>query len=324
VSLDKQGKKNFRKLALGWLQDRDAERILREIVVAPKPAQHKKKETESSTYTLFYYFIRTIGAASLVFGAAGLMTEISFTICAVCVYLGLIVLCVDPWIEPALRKVSPWLRAIPSIIFIIPLFAVTRYVIFLPAALEIKGTDYNGDFPSGRTIAGIEWKPAYSELEIVFSNHADHDYKDLDVVVGVNEYIAAIGKTEFPGVTVFNTQVGPDALRGTNNDKSGRVSYEQDRNMKLLSGGVRVLCDKLPKDTSFSVILALVIVPSAGEHSRPSASNSLLALQSSDLPNRDDLYGPRTAATQFGVSGWYKSLGQRPHRVRKIYEVTQR
>lgn len=286
----------------------------------PKPEEQSAK----SGHTLLYYFIRTLGAASLVIGSAGFMLEFSFAVCAGCVYLGLIVLCVDPWIEPALREVSPLLRIVPSVIFFIPLLVFTRYVIFLPAALEIKGTDYNGDFPSGQAIAGIEWKPAYSELELSFSNHTDHDYKDLDLVVGVNEYIAAVGKTEFPGVTIFNTQAGPDTLHYAHKDGEGHVSYEQDKDLKLLSGGVRVLCDKLPKDASFSVILAVVSVPSAGEHSIPSASNSLLALQSSDLPNRDDLYGPRTAATKFGVSGWYKSLGQRPHRVRQMYEVTQR
>ena len=317
--MDAKQRKQFNKTVLGFLQDPEKVHLLQNILAVPLPVT-TEEQSSKPTNTLLYYFIRTLGTASLGIGVAALMTEISFLVSAGCIYLGLGVLCIDPLIEPALRKFSPLLRVILSLIFFIPLLAFTRYVVFLPATLKITATDYNGEFTPGQSIAGIEWKPAYSELEILFSNHTEHDYKDLDLVVGVNEYIAAVGKSEFPGVTVFNTQVGPDTLHYSHKDKDGRVTYEQTNNLKLLSGGVRVLCDKLPKDTSFSVVLAVVSVPSAGQ---PSASNSLLALQGSGIQNRDDMYGPRTAATEFGVSGWYKSLGQRPHRVRQMYEVKQ-
>ncbi len=252
------------------------------------------------------------------------MTEISFTACAVALYVGMVILAVDPWIEPGLRKMPPLWRAIPTVFFVIPLFAFTRYVVFLPSPLIVTATDYNGDYPAGRKIAGIEWKSAYSALHVLFLNQTDYDYKDLDFVVATNEYIAAAEQDgNVPGVSVFNTSGGPDRVSSSHKDSSGHITYEDEKNLQLLSGGIRVICDKLPRHSSFDIVLAIVNVPSAGRLSLPPSSDYLLALQGPTLVNREDVYGPRTPATKVGVSGRFKSLGQRPHRLREMHDVKQ-
>jgi hypothetical protein len=135
------------------------------------------------------------------------MTEISFGICAALLYLGLVILCVDPWIEPGLRKRSMWVRCIPSLIVLVPMYLFTRYVVLLPSPLNISATDYNGEFSEKRTIAGVEMKPAYSTLHVLFSNPTDYDYKDLDFVIATEEYVVAAEQNgTLPGVWMPNTQ----------------------------------------------------------------------------------------------------------------------
>lgn len=287
--------------------------------MAPNSGQREKVEGKRSLHTLAYYFFRTIGAASLVLGGAGIMTDISFGVSAGCIYLGLLILCADAWIEPALAEVPFRFRIIPSLVFLIPILAFSRYIVFASAPMEVRATDYNGNFPPGRLIGGKPVNPKFSTLHVSFKNPTQSDYKDIDFVVASDQYVIS-AQADVPWVIVLNTTAGPDEVTFPKRDGKGGVSYADDTQKQLLSGGIRVICDKLPKGMSFDITMAIANVPSAGKLAHPQSSDQLLAIGRSDI---DIAFGPRTAATVVGISGSYSSLAGRPHRLRSMYSVKQ-
>ena len=305
--------KKYKTKILRELQDPDKEHILREVASLPLPP--KAEQTVSPYHILAHYFIRTLGAASLVIGAAGLMTEISFMICTSCVYLGLIVLCLDPWIEPGLRRLSPLWRMIPTVIFLIPLVAFTRYVVFLPSLLGIQARDYNGDYLVGTKVGDIEWRPEYSDLRVVFFNRTDNDYKNLDLkIIPGAMIIGSSQTTNVPGVSVFNTIAGPDKVTVPSIDKDGKTEYLPDNQTLFTSAGIRVICDRLPKHTSFEIVLAVVTFETSQDKVRQRLLQGAGVLAQ---------LGERKPATQVTVDAEYESLGKRPHHVKQTYDVKQ-
>jgi hypothetical protein len=133
--------------------------------------------------------------------------------------------------RPAVEKTIVMATPYPHSYFLVPLIAFTRYGVFLPAQLEIRATDYNGEFPIGRKIGGKDMPPQYSTLHVSFKNPTEHDYKDLDFVVATDQYIIA-AESNLPTVTVFNTVAGPDALNFSQKDKSGNTSYLDESHMQ--------------------------------------------------------------------------------------------
>jgi hypothetical protein len=269
---------------------------------------------EAKLHPLLFYFFRTLAAGSLIIGGSGLMVGIYFWVSSGGVCLGLLILIIDPWLEPALRVYSRWWRVGFCLPFVICLLAFAYFIVFLPSPLAIRARDYNQDYPPATTIGGIEWKSKYSDLRIVFENPTDHEYRNLDFVARPDLFVAAEGKTStFEGLQVFNTAIGPDVVTFPQTDKTGKISYAPPEKTLFLSNNIRILCDRLPKHTLVEIVLAVVQVPSHEDLQR--ASNDAAAMKSGSI------YGPRTAATTVRMIGSYDSLGGRPHKVDNTYYV---
>lgn len=322
--LDAQQRKKLTTSILRLLQNPEAEKILRNLLSLPQSHQELTESDAKSVRVIPYYLIRTLAGTALAVSAAGAITEMSFTWRAALLFGGLVALAADPWIEPSVRKIHALYKGAASCFFLVLLAVFLKYVVFLPSPLVITARDYNGDYEDGRKIAGIAWKPKYSDLRVVFSNPTDRDYEHIDVVVGAGMYIAdAKPSTNMPGVSVFKTSAGPDNVTVPRKDSSGHVTYEPEENVLFVSGGVKVICDKLPRGTSFEIVLALVTIPSAGNLSSPPSSDNLLVMSAPGIQSNPAIFGPRTPAKTIGISGWFQSLGHRPHRVRDFYEVKQ-
>lgn len=327
--MNSKQRKQFESTVLRWLQDPEANRLLRSLLFSSEEPKRQTKDGNSS-YTMLYYFIRVLGSSSLVFGAAGLMTETSFTASAICIVVGLLVLCADPWVEPSLKRTRKFVRAIPTIMFTAVLYAFLRYIVFLPSPLAITAKDYNGTYqlphkiPDIPGLIGIDWNDKYSDLRVVFANDSDYDYTNLDFVVGVNLFIAAAKPaSNMPGVVVYNTSAGPDNVQLSRNGPNGDLTYDPDTDSQFLSGGIRVICDRLRRNTALEIAIAVVNVPSPVGGLAPPSSDYLMVLSRPGIKNDPDSFGPRTPATQIGVSGRFESLNHRPNRVHQLYGVKQ-
>ena len=324
--MNAEQRKKLKKAALGWMQDPEAVDLLRSLFADSSSLTFAQK-TDSKDFrghTLIYYLVRTLGFSSFALGAAGLLADISFGLWATLIVVGLVVLSVDPWIEPSFQGLPKFWRSIPTVLYGAMLLAFVRFVVFAPGDLIVTARDYNADYPAEYEIADIKWNQKYSDLRVVFTNPNDYDYTDLDFVIGSGLYVvAAQQSTNLSGVSVYNTSAGPDRVTGSRKNESGQIEYEPDRNMEFLSGGIRVLCDRLPRHTSFEVVMAVVTVPSAGILSTPPDSDHLLVLQGEGVQNNPVSFGPRTPASRVGLSGWFKSFAHRRRRLRGEYDVKQ-
>lgn len=99
------------------------------------PTPNPERATEKKLHPVLNYFLRTLGTASLAFGGAGLMYGTSFLWSAVFIYVGLLILCVDPWLEPSLRNHSLKWRLFFSAPFLFCLVAFSWKVVLRPAPL---------------------------------------------------------------------------------------------------------------------------------------------------------------------------------------------
>lgn len=255
------------------------------------------------------YIFRTIGAATLSIGGAGIMLDISFLWSALFVCLGLTLLIIDPWIEPSLRSYTLLLRTSFSLVFVTILILFLSFVVFLPAPLKLTARDFNGAYlPKTKSLYGIEWHKEYSDLRVVFINPTGFAYKNLDFdVEPVGLLVAAEAQTtNLSGVQLFNTENGPDQVTVTLTDKNGKKSYGPQSNIHLAAGTIRVLCDTLPKKSDFEIILAVRLVPPGVP-----ASNPIKAI-GSDV---------REPAKIVHIYGTYQSRAGRPRTINETIKV---
>jgi len=131
--------------------------------------------------------------------------------------------------------------------------ALSRFVVFAPAPLEIQWTYVDADYPQGTPIAGIPWEPTCSEVQIVITNGTNLEYRDLNAQINSDMVNAAVGQlSTLPGVSF-----GPYL-------QSRLVTKMQDKDGNPVAmpihriGGIwTVRCERLQAKTSLAVVLAV-------------------------------------------------------------------
>jgi hypothetical protein len=257
------------------------------------------------------YLLRTIGIVSILGGGAGDMIGVSFPFWAGAISLGLILLLIDPWIEPSLRLANVTWKIGLSAIFLIAFISFLHWIVFLSAPMKITARDYNEDYlPNTHTLFGVEWKEDYSDLRVVFENPTDFAYKNIDFnIEPIGLLVAAEAQTSnLSGVQLFNTKKGQDIVTMTSTDtKTGKKSYVPQKDEQFMAGTIRLLCDTLPKHSMFEVILAVHVIP-----------EGILVREQPRRP----LFTSRLPAKLVRVYGTYESRGGKPHDVEKTMPVT--
>ena len=114
-----------------------------------------------------------------------------------------------------------------------------------------------------------------------------------------NAYIAdGAQTTNMPGIVVFNTQRGPNVVTGILTDKAtGKKRIAPKDQLSTFSYHYRVMCDRLPKNSRFEVVLAVAHLPLAPDGSPISTP-------------ADPLFGPKPNVSTIYVSGTYQSVGE--------------
>lgn len=269
-----------------------------------------QKEQEQRLHPVLAYFLRVLGLAALFLGGAGLMTGFYFTGAAFLVCSAFVLLIIDPWLEPSLRKYSRFWRFVASIPFALGLFLFLRYIVYLPSPLSINARDYNEDYlPDTPVLYGIKWSAEYSDLRVVFENPTDYSYKDLDMTIEPTGLlvIEQTQTTNLSGVQIFNTAKGQDQVTATETDnKTGKKKYANPSDLQFMSGRIRMLCDTLPKHSMFEVLLAVHVI-------------------SDQIPVSDALKLPigatRIPAKTVRISGTFESRGGKVHPVNATLTV---
>jgi hypothetical protein len=270
---------------------------------------------EGGLHPLPLYFFRTLGAASLVLAGAGIISGISFTWSASFIYLGLVILVFDPWIEPSLKPYPLW-RSLFSLLFLGVVLTFTFGIVLYPAPLQVVSVSYEGLYRTGDSVYGITWDETMSDLRIDVTNPTSRDYDHLDVVVTLGFPVEIRDQrqiTDVPGVSFL-----PVSHEGHMESigKDGNLTQEQNltRSQHAYTQ-VRVLCDRLPKNATMGLILATSkINPAEAKTVRP--QDSVL------LTHEDSIYEHWVRARPATVSilGGY-SVTNRPYKINQTLQV---
>jgi hypothetical protein len=282
----------------------------------------RPKQPPEAHWALF--FSRTI-LIGLVLGGGRIMQAISFSwsVVLVCGYLTALLL--EILFEQRFRSKS-WIRPL-GIVSILVIFALFMFgFVYASDPLVIKARNLTGEKEVGTQIAGIIWRPEYSDFRILFENASDNDYHNLDFVLSTDRLITAEAETtKAQGVQVYNTSKSADAVTITNTSIEGKKSILPDNKVTFFTAGVRVTCEKLIKHGgAFEIILAIAQplpafkIPSNAFDSQGKLNPDFLMVEGGDM---GAAYGPRINATKVCLKGSYESLGSRPRKLQNCYPI---
>jgi hypothetical protein len=185
---------------------------------------------------------------------------------------------------------------------------ISLKIIFVSAPLEIAPFADRGDYPEGTDIKGIKWEKGMSELRILISNHTAYSYDDLDISFTPNvptREVVQVSKVAEVSLTLIEKIGDVDVNSGT----VGAELYASGR-------GFRMLCSKLPKDTTVEVLAALVAPPLPSTGSSDSKKGRIVTLSG----DRSRFAGPKRTPTTMYVKGQYTVMN-RPHPIEITYGI---
>lgn len=287
------------------------------VVVGPIKPMAEEPKPEQKMHPVVEYIFRTIGFAVVMLGVAGLVTGFSFMLTAICIYVGLSILAVDPWLEPKLRPFHIGWRIGISMFFVFGIVAFTWFVVFFNAPITRNIESFNGKYKPGSTIYGIKWDEYMSDLRIDLSNNTDRDYDALDVRLTLTDdkQVRAYGFIRsYPHCDIVPTA---KEFHVNLTDAKGNVTGEE---IDSLSGWpeLRLVCERLPKHTTIPLILAIAEYSEEVQKLRKPESATLTVdnmhywLLNSDDPQHDKVWRyalPRSVR----ILGDYKVMGRSHH-----------
>jgi hypothetical protein len=196
--------------------------------------------------------MRAAGLAAELFGWGGLLLTDSFWPGIFCVYVGFVLLATDLWFEPQIQR--GWRIAGVAIISVLgTLFSLG--IVFISVPLHVQAIAESGQHPAGTVVAGIPWKPEFTELDLVIRNETERAFKDINIVIRPDEPVAAIAQeTSWPGV-VFEDK--NDVLNHIIEIKSGGAMKATPFVLRGTDAGYRVQVSRLPGNSDVKVVLAL-------------------------------------------------------------------
>jgi hypothetical protein len=210
----------------------------------------------------------TGGFASIGFGGVGLMT-VNFSLSVSLVYFGLITLLISLYFEHfGSYRWTKWILA--GCVLVVGVY-FSSVVTFRRAPIDVTANTISSKFPLGTVIGGIEWQPEFAYLRVSINNETDLDFENVDLVLEADVSIVAIGKiSDSPEVTFHGditketVDIGGVFVRSPSIQLNFPDGHNVDVPARQLSAPrYRVQCQKIPKNTSVDLVLALAEVDEA-------------------------------------------------------------
>jgi hypothetical protein len=167
----------------------------------PSEIGQKTRRTKKKQLHPIFKWLRTAGGAAELFGWGGLMLAGWFWTGVTFIYAGFLLLVVDVWFEPELKRYTGW-RVVIGLLLLVFATAFSLRVVFVNAPLDISAFSNSAEYPIGTTIAGISWRPEFSELLVSVRNPSEKNYDDVNLLIRPAFPIAAIAQqTSVPNVS---------------------------------------------------------------------------------------------------------------------------
>ena len=184
------------------------------------------------------------------------------------IYAGFLLLAVDVWFELELTRY--W--RIGAIVILIAFSAIFSWaVVFVNAPLEISAFITDAEYSPGNTIAGIAWRPEFTEMQVWINNSSSKDYDDLTLLMRPDVPIAQIAQlTHVPNV-YFEDKNGFNLRMMDFNPTANKATVIP---LVLLAtdAGYKMHCSHLAAGASVKVVIALADIrwcPSTERSERP-------------------------------------------------------
>jgi hypothetical protein len=191
-------------------------------------------------------------------------------------------------------------------------------VVFAKAPLSVAAMITDAAYPADTVIAGIAFRPEFTELQVVIINVTDRSYDDIDLVIRPTEAVAAIAQlSNVPNVS-FQDKNG-QTFRLMNRYRTETTAIPLD--LVATDAGYRVRCPRLPAKSSIHIIMALADIKWNPPTERPQRSlkeqmldkDFLLRVKYDDFSaywighKNGDIYAPRPNPQWVWVEGEYTS-----------------
>jgi hypothetical protein len=220
------------------------------------PSKPKPKPKRKPKLHPMVKWLRTIGPAAEAFGWGGLLLADWFWFAVACIYVGFLALIVDVWLEPDLRGKLKWQLSASAVLLLLT-SAFSWGVVFVKAPLPVEAHETDGEYPAGTVIAGIKWRPEFTELSVDIENPEDRAYEDLNIVIRPNNAVAEVAqKSSVSDVTIVDAdEFAMDLVA-----KIGQTKKQLAFPVVLIAtdSGYRVRCGRLPGHTHLRIVMALV------------------------------------------------------------------
>jgi hypothetical protein len=216
-----------------------------------------RKKTLSAKIQDWLGWIKAAGISSALFGGVVLTQNPEFFPFSVgLVAVGIFLIALDLNFEKFFQKMRIVFRIAGNVVFVAVFAAFLLLVVFVRSPLDSKAFPNTAEYPPGTTLAGIPWRPEYTELQVWFTNSSEHSYDDLNILIRPMSPVAAIGQeSTVPDVTFSDAE----PLKSYVVDQNDKENTSTMIPMKLLAtdGGYRLHCGHLPAKTTIQVVLAL-------------------------------------------------------------------
>jgi len=218
---------------------------------APRVARPKKPKR----HPMLNWVIKA-GIASECFGWGALLLAGWFWTATALIYLGFALFAVDVWAEPELRNKMFWrIAGVASVALCAAAFSWG--IVLVKAPLDVGAFMTNAEYPAGTVIAGIQWRPEFTEVQVWLGNNTDKNYDDIDVVLRPSMPIAAIGQTSnFPGVS-FEDKNGISVRLMDIDLGAGQKATAIPMVLLATDAGYRIRCPHLPAHSTLKITIAL-------------------------------------------------------------------
>lgn len=258
-------------------------------------------------------WLRAIGFGSTVLGGVVLTQTPEFFHYSVgLVYIGIVLIGLDLYFEPFFERLKLYAKIAIGLIFVIVVAGFSKAVVFVKSPLDVSAFMTDAEYPAGEVIAGIKWRPEFTELQVRISNPSGRPYDDLNIVIRPTSAVAAIAQdTNIPDVSFEDKNGFIAHLIDTDliHEKSTAIHLD----LLATDAGYRVRCGHLPAHTTIRVIMALADIkwcPSAELHQMPLAEQvrdprNILRFRADDFSTywkghlTGDVYASRPTSTEF-------------------------
>jgi hypothetical protein len=269
--------------------------------------QHKGKwhSQPQSGLSKAVTYLRSIGGVAFLFGVGGIILSTYYWFAVATVYIGLVIIFIDLWIERNLPV--PWKVGFSITLWALGICGSILYI-FPSAPLEIQMIRHRGDFPEGETIGGISWTHNYSELRVSFLNQSEQSYDDVNMLIRTDLPVAKTGFITNPSNCALNLQSNVPELRIKTYDKKTGDRAEYPLFDLSNKAPYQLHCDKLLPHLPVQIVFALV-------------SGKIQNLDKADITKPESIYGDKKLPEFAAVKGGYK-VQIRPYTVFKREKLT--